>query len=186
MFVYSSDSFVRIIDFFVDSIDLGSFKFKHATLNSEGGPPIHPAILLKLYIYGYRYGIGSSRKLEREAMLNVEARWFLGEIVPSNKTIANFRKDHSQQLRSVFRKFVFLLKELDLIDGKTIAIDSFNVRAQNPLKTNYNQRKVDRHLDHIDNRIYEFEKDLNTADGKTKFRLLQIPIAIGRASLGNY
>lgn len=182
----ASDSFVRIIDFFVDSIDLGSFKFKHATLNSEGRPPIHPAILLKLYIYGYRYGVRSSRKLEREAMLNIEARWLLGEIVPSNKTIANFRKDHSQQFRAVFRKFVFLLKELNLIEGKTIAIDSFKIRAQNSLKNNYNQRKIDRHLDYIENRITEFEKELDAADSEEEKAELATKIETQKSRQSKY
>jgi transposase len=160
------ESFVRIIDYFVDSIDLKSFGFKHVTLKSEGRPPIHPAQLLKLYIYGYRYGVRSSRKLEREAMLNIEARWLLGEVVPSNKTIANFRKDNAEQFRAIFRKFVYLLKELDLIEGKTIAIDSFKVRAQNSLKNNYNQGKIDRHLDYIDNRIREYEQALDECDNE--------------------
>jgi transposase len=160
------NSFVRVIDFFVDTIDLKSFGFKHVTLKEEGRPPIHPALLLKLYIYGYRFNVRSSRKLEREAMLNIESRWLLGEVVPSNKTICNFRKDYAEQFRTIFRKFVFLLKELDLVEGKTIAIDSFKVRAQNSLKNNYNQAKIDRHLDYIDNRIAEFEKALDAADSK--------------------
>lgn len=158
------NSFVRMIDFFVDTIDLKSFGFKHVTLKLEGRPPIHPAQLLKLYIYGYRYGVRSSRKLEREAMLNIEARWLLGEVVPSNKTIANFRKDYAEQFRAIFRKFVYLLKELDLVEGKTIAIDSFKVRAQNSLKNNFNQEKINRHLEYINTRIAEFEKALDIAD----------------------
>lgn len=160
------NSFVRIIDFFVDSIDLKSFGFKNVILKEEGRPPIHPALLLKLYIYGYRYNVRSSRKLGREAMLNIEARWLLGEVTPSNKTIANFRKDYAEQFRAIFRKFVFLLKQLDLVEGKTIAIDSFKVRAQNSLKNNYNQAKIERHLDYIDNRIAEFEKALDQADNE--------------------
>jgi len=160
------NSFVRIIDFFVDTIDLKSFGFKNVILKEEGRPPIHPALLLKLYIYGYRYNVRSSRKLEREAMLNIEARWLLGEVTPSNKTIANFRKDYAKQFRAIFRKFVFLLKQLDLVEGKTIAIDSFKVRAQNSLKNNYNQAKIERHLDYIDNRIAEFEKALDQADNE--------------------
>ena len=160
------NSFVRIIDFFVDTIDLKSFGFKHVTLKEEGRPPIHPALLLKLYIYGYRFNVRSSRKLEREAMLNIEARWLLGEVVPSNKTIANFRKDYAEQFRAIFRKFVFLLKQLDLVEGKTIAIDSFKVRAQNSLKNNYNQAKIERHLDYIDGRLAEFEKALDAADSQ--------------------
>ena len=160
----AKDSFVRIIDFFVDVIDLKSFGFKHVTLKFEGRPPIHPAQLLKLLIYGYRYGVRSSRKLEREAMLNIEARWLLGEVVPSNKTIANFRKDNAEAFRAIFRKFVYLLKQLDLIEGKTIAIDSFKIRAQNSLKNNYNQAKIERHLDYINARLAEFEKAMDEAD----------------------
>ncbi len=158
------DSFVRVIDYFVNVIDLESFGFKHVTLKEEGRPPFHPAVLLKLYLYGYRYNVRSSRKLEREAQYNIEARWLLEGLTPSNKTIANFRKDYPKEFRAIFRKFVFLLKELDLIEGKTIAIDSFKVRAQNSLKNNFNQAKINRHLEYIDSRISEFEKALEAAD----------------------
>lgn len=158
------DSFVRVIDFFVDAIDLKSFGFKHVTLNEEGRPPFHPSVLLKLYLYGYRYNVRSSRKLEREAMFNIEARWLLGALTPSNKTIANFRKDYAEQFRAIFRKFVFLLKQLDLVEGKTIAIDSFKVRAQNALKNNFNDKKIERHLEYIDARITEFQKAMDQSD----------------------
>lgn len=180
------NSFVRIIDFFVDTIDLKSFGFKHVTLKEEGRPPIHPAMLLKLYIYGYRFGVRSSRKLEREAMLNIEARWLLGEVVPSNKTIANFRKDYAEQFRAIFRKFVFLLKQLDLVEGKTIAIDSFKIRAQNSLKNNYNQGKIDRHLDYINARLAEFEKAMDEADSAENKAAIAAKIETQNARKANY
>lgn len=180
------NSFVRIIDFFVDTIDLKSFGFKHVTLKFEGRPPIHPAQLLKLLIYGYRYGVRSSRKLEREAMLNIEARWLLGEVVPSNKTIANFRKDNAEAFRAIFRKFVFLLKQLDLVEGKTIAIDSFKVRAQNSLKNNYNQAKIDRHLDYINARLAEFEKAMDEADSAEDKAELAAKIETQNTRKANY
>ena len=164
--VIEADSFVRVIDFFVDSIDLASFGFKHVTFKEEGRPPYHPAVLLKLYFYGYRYGIRSSRKLEREAKLNLEVRWLLCEQTPSARTICMFRKEYADAFRNIFRKFVFLLKELGLIEGKTIAIDSFKVRAQNSLKNNYNQKKIDRQLEYIDGRINEFEDALDKADSQ--------------------
>ena len=170
----ASDSFVRVIDFFVDSIDLASFGFKHVTFKEEGRPPYHPAVLLKLYFYGYRYGIRSSRKLEREAALNLEVRWLLCEQTPSARTICSFRKEYAEAFRNIFRKFVFLLKELGLVEGKTIAIDSFKVRAQNSLKNNYNQKKIDRQLKYIDERINEFEDALDKADsGEVKTALTQ-------------
>jgi Transposase and inactivated derivatives len=159
-----SDSFVRVIDFFVDTINLESFGFRHVAVKEEGRPPYHPAVLMKLYFYGYRYGIRSSRKLEREARLNLEVRWLLCEQTPSARTICMFRKEYSENFRAIFRKFVFLLKELGLIEGKTIAIDSFKVRAQNSLKNNYNQKKIDRQLEYIDGRIREFEEAMEVAD----------------------
>ena len=180
------NSFVRIIDFFVDSIDLKSFGFKHVTLKFEGRPPIHPAQLLKLLIYGYRYGVRSSRKLEREATLNIEARWLLGEVVPSNKTIANFRKDNAEAFRAIFRKFVFLLKQLDLVEGKTIAIDSFKIRAQNSLKNNYNQGKINRHLDYINTRLAEFEKAMDEADSADEKAELAAKIETQNTRKANY
>lgn len=181
-----NNSFVRIIDFFVDTINLKSFGFKHVTHKSEGRPPIHPAQLLKLLIYGYRYGVRSSRKLEREAMLNIEARWLLGEVVPSNKTIANFRKDNAEAFRAIFRKFVYLLKQLDLVEGKTIAVDSFKVRAQNSLKNNYNQGKIERHLEYINARLVEFEKAMDEADKAEDKAELAAKIETQNARKTNY
>jgi transposase len=169
----ASDSFVRVIDFFVDSIDLASFGFKHVTFKEEGRPPYHPAVLMKLYFYGYRYGIRSSRKLEREAALNLEVRWLLCEQTPSARTICSFRREYSEAFRNIFRKFVFMLKELGLVEGKTIAIDSFKVRAQNSLKNNYNQKKIDRQLKYIDERINEFEDALDNADSQESKSNLQ-------------
>lgn len=157
------DSFVRAIDVFVDLIDLKSFGFKHVTTNEEGRPPYHPATLLKLYLYGYRYGIRSSRKLEYQAKYNLEVRWLLCEQTPSNRTIDYFRKEYAEAFTDVFRKFVWLLKEMGLVEGKTIAVDSFKIRAQNSLKNNFNSAKIKRHKEYIDNRIAEFERDLNEA-----------------------
>ena len=180
------DSFVRVIDYFVDKIDLKSFGFKNVTLKEEGRPPFHPGVLLKLYLYGYRYNVRSSRKLEREAQYNIEARWLLEGLTPSNKTISNFRKEYPKEFRAIFRKFVFLLKELDLIEGKTIAVDSFKVRAQNSLKNNFNQGKIERHLDYIDNRINEFEKALETADNEDEKAELSAKIKTQQSRKANY
>ncbi len=180
------ESFVRVIDYFVDKIDLKSFGFKNVTLKEEGRPPFHPGVLLKLYLYGYRYNVRSSRKLEREAQYNIEARWLLEGLTPSNKTISNFRKEYPKEFRAIFRKFVFLLKELDLIEGKTIAVDSFKVRAQNSLKNNFNQGKIERHLDYIDNRINEFEKALETADNEDEKAELSAKIKTQQSRKANY
>jgi transposase len=144
------DSFVRAIDAFVDAIDMKSFGFAHVECKEEGRPSFHPTVLMKLYLYGYHYGIRTSRKLEREASLNLEAMWLTSCQNPKYKTIADFRKDHAKAFRAVFRSFVGLLKKWNLIDGKTIAVDSFKIRAQNSFKNNLNQARIDRHLGYID------------------------------------
>jgi transposase len=160
----AKESFVRVIDLFADTIDYKSFNIKHVTTNIEGRPPYHPSTLLKLYLYGYRYGVRSSRKLEYQTLVNLEVRWLLNEQTPSNRTIAAFRNENAKSFRAIFRKFVYLLKQAELIEGKTIAIDSFKVRGQNSLKNNYNDKKIVRHLEYIDNKISEYEQALEAAD----------------------
>ncbi len=124
------DSFVRVIDAFVDAINLKSFGFKHVESNEEGRPAYHPSQLMKLYLYGYRYGIRSSRQLERESRLNIEAMWLLSGVHPKYHTIADFRKENKKVFREILGRFVVLLRDWKLIDGKTIAIDSFKIRAK--------------------------------------------------------
>jgi transposase len=158
------DSFVRVVDAFVDAIDLKSFGFAHVECQEEGRPPYHPSVLLKLYLYGYRYGIRTTRKLEREAHTNMEAMWLLSGLRPKYKTIADFRKKHSKAFREVFRRFVCLLKEWNLIEGETVAIDSFKIRGSNSLKNNFNENKLKRHLDYIDSQIKEYEALLDACD----------------------
>lgn len=175
--VVAQDSFVRLIDLFVDAIDLESFGIKHVATKEEGRPPYHPATLLKLYLYGYRYGVRSSRKLEYQTMVNLEVRWLLNEQTPSNRTIAAFRKENATAFRAIFRKFVYLLKQAELIDGETIAIDSFKVRGQNSLKNNYNEKKIARHLEYIDNKISEYEQTLDAADAAEERAELEKKIA---------
>lgn len=155
------DSLVRIIDAFVDMMDLEQFGFNYYKLNKEGRPPFHPATMMKIYLYGYQNSIRTCRKLENACRLNIELMWLVHEQKPNFKTIANFRKDNSKAFKAVFRYFVALLKDWKLIDGKTIAIDSFKIRAQNSLKNNFNERKVKRHIEYIDNKIAEYEKALN-------------------------
>jgi len=160
----TKDSFVRVVDAFVDAIDLKSFGFSHVECQEEGRPPYHPSDLMKLYLYGYRYGIRTSRKLEREARTNIEAMWLLSGLRPKYKTIADFRKKHSKAFREVFRRFVCLLKEWDLIEGETVAIDSFKIRGNNSLKNNFNEKKLKRHLEYIDNQIKDYESILDRCD----------------------
>lgn len=167
------DAFVRVVDAFVDAIDLKSFGFAHVTCEEEGRPPYPPSALLKLYLYGYRHGIRTTRKLEREAQTNLEAMWLLSGLRPKYKTIADFRKNHSKAFREVFRRFVCLLKEWNLIEGETVAIDSFKIRGSNSLKNNFNERKLKYHLDYIEAQIQEYEALLDANDKEEEAKELK-------------
>jgi transposase len=180
------DSFVRVVDAFVNVIDLKSFGFAHVECKEEGRPPYPPAALLKLYLYGYRYGIRTTRKLEREAQTNVEAMWLLSGLKPKYKTISDFRKNHSKAFREVFRRFVCLLKEWNLIEGQTLAIDSFKIRANNSLKNNFNESKLKRHLEYIEIQIKQYESQLDTNDKEEDRQELENKIAERREQQSNY
>jgi len=181
-----ANSFVRVVDAFVDAIDLKSFSFAHVQCKEEGRPPYHPSVLMKLYLYGYRYGHRTSRKLEREAQTNLEAMWLLSGLKPKYKTIADFRKNHSRAFREVFRRFVCLLKEWKLVEGKTIAIDSFKVRGVNSLKKNFNQAKLKRHLDYIDKQLKEYEAMLDANDREEDKKELEAKIAERKEKQAKY
>ena len=192
MFVFSlessisPDAFVRVVDAFVDATDLKSFGFSHVECEEEGRPPYHPSVLLKLYLYGYRYGIRTTRKLAREAQTNIEAMWLLSGLKPKYKTIADFRKNHAKALREVFRRFVCLLKEWDLIEGDTVAIDSFKIRGSNSLKNNYNERKLKQHLDYIDGQLKDYEGQLDANDKEEDKKELEKKIAERKQQQNKY
>ena len=159
----AKDSWARIVDLFVDILPLDELGFIDI-LATEGCPPFHSSDLLKIYLYGYKHGIRSSRKLAHSCRVNLEVIWLLKGLRPSARKIAYFRKNNAKAFKKSFRFFVSLLKEWNLVDGQTIAIDSFKIRAQNSLKNNFNQKKIDRHLDYIDNKIEQYQTDLDNAD----------------------
>lgn len=159
-----SDSWARIVDLFVDMLPMEQLGFR-STPGTDGRPPYDPCDMLKLYIYGYKSHLRSSRKLAHACTINMEVIWLLKGLRPSARKIAYFRKDNSKAFKQAFRHFVLLLKELKLIEGKTIAIDSFKIRAQNSLKRNFNQKKINRHVDYINNKIEEYEGQLDAEDG---------------------
>lgn len=128
------DNIVRVIDAFVDSLDLQAMGFEKVTAKREGRPCFHPALMLKLYLYGYLNGIRSSRKLERECKRNLELHWLLQGLFPHYHTIADFRKVNSNGLCSVFTTFTHFLKGQDLFGADTVGIDSSRFRAVNSKK----------------------------------------------------
>lgn len=159
------ESYARLVDLFVEALPMEELGFKHAVHEKEGRPPYHPKVLLKLYMYGYRHGLRSSSKLHQACLVNVELWWLLKGLKPSKRTILYFRKNNAAAFKKAFQHFVLLLKEWKLIDGETIAIDSFKIRAQNSLKNNFNQKKIERHLEYIDGKIDEYSQQLDMADG---------------------
>ncbi len=161
------DNEVRFIDLFVESIDLEDLGFKMQFIEN-GRPAYHPTDLLKLYIYGYMNKLRSSRDLEKECKRNIEVMWLIKYLHPDHNTIANFRRDNPKAIKKVFRATVGIAKNFNLIGGKLIAGDSTKLRAQNSKKNNFNQKKIDRHLEYIERKLIEYENALADSDGDNK------------------
>lgn len=159
-----ADNPVRVVDVFVDELDLGSLGFERVQPAKTGRPAYHPAVLLKLYIYGYLNRIQSSRRLEREAQRNVELMWLTGRLTPDFKTIANFRKDNGKAIRNVCRQFVVLCQRLELFSDAVVAIDGSKFKAVNSSDRNFTQAKLKRRMEEIEANIGRYLAELDTAD----------------------
>jgi transposase len=155
---------VRVIEVFVDELDLGELGFVGVEPLATGRPSYHPAVLLKIYIYGYLNRIQSSRRLEREAQRNVELMWLTGRLRPDFKTIANFRKDNGRAIRNVCRQFVVLCQKLDLFAQAVVAIDGSKFKAVNNRDRNFTNAKLKRRLEQIEESIARYFSQLDTAD----------------------
>jgi len=160
----TADNPVRIIDAFINKLDLQKLGFSHTIHKSEGRPPYAPPLLLKLYVYGYLNKIRSSRKLELECCRNIELRWLMQELCPSYHTIADFRKHHGEAIRNLFKLYVHFLNELKLLGKQTIAVDGSKFRAVNSRKNNYNQKKIDKHEAMIEEKAANYLKELDELD----------------------
>jgi transposase len=158
------DNEVRMIDLFVDAINVTDYQFI-AKETLEGRPAYHPKDLLKLFIYGYLNSVRSSRKLEKECFRNIEVMWLMKQLTPDHNTISNFRRDNEKAIRKVFRATVKLAQHFNLIGGTLVAGDSTKLRAQNSKKNNFNPKKIERHLVYIDTKLDQYNQDLAAADG---------------------
>jgi transposase len=158
------DNPVRVIDAFVDSIDLGELGFDGVVPEATGRPAYHPAVLLKLYIYGYLNRVQSSRRLEREAGRNVEVMWLTGRLVPDHKTIADFRKDNGRALRQVCTRFVGLCRDMGLLAAASVAVDGSKFKAVNNRDRNFTRAKMARRLAQIEASVARYLQQLDTAD----------------------
>jgi len=160
----AEDNPVRAIDAFVEELDLKQLGFAGADAAATGRPAYHPAVLLKIYIYGYLNRIGSSRRLEREAQRNVELMWLTGRLAPDFKTIADFRHDNGEGLRNVCRRFVQLCRDLKLFTQAVVAVDSSKFKAVNSRDRNFTAGKVDQRQQQIEESIHRYLSALETAD----------------------
>jgi transposase len=160
----AEDNPVRVVDVFVDELDLKELGFDGAEPEATGRPAYHPATLLKIYIYGYLNRVQSSRRLEREAQRNVELIWLTGRLAPDFKTIADFRKDNGPAIRRVCREFVLLCRNLNLFSDALVAIDGSKFKAVNGRDRNFTQHKLKARVQQLEESIARYLADLDRAD----------------------
>jgi transposase len=160
----AEDNPVRVVEVFVDELDLGALGFAGADPATTGRPSYHPSLLLKLYIYGYLNRIQSSRRLERECQRNVELMWLTGRLAPDFKTIADFRRDNGPSIRNVCREFVLLCRRLNLFSQAVVAIDGSKFKAVNMRDRNFTSAKIEKRMAQIEQSIERYLAAMDTAD----------------------
>jgi len=161
-----TDNPVRAVDAFVGALDLRDLGFARAAPAPTGRPGYHPAVLLKLYVYGYLNRIASSRRLEREAARNVELMWLTGRLAPDHKTIADFRRDNGGAIRKVCGRFVLLCRRLGLFGGAVVAVDGSKFKAVNNRDRNFTPAKMQRRLAEIEAAIARYMAEMDGADAE--------------------
>jgi transposase len=158
---------VRAIDAYVESLDLAELGFRNSAPGSGAGqPPFPPAVLLKLYLYGYLNRIHSSRRLEREAVRNLEAIWLAQNLRPGYKTIANFRKDNSPALKAANKDFILLCKDLALFGGDEVAVDGSFFKADASTDSLFTAKKLDDQLAALEKKIDAYQARLAEQDAQ--------------------
>ena len=160
----AEDNPVRVIDAFVEALDLRQLGFEGIDPCTTGRPAYHPSILLKLYIYGYLNRIQSSRRLERETQRNVELMWLIERLIPDFKTIADFRRDNGVAIRGVCREFVVLCRQLNLFSQAIVSIDGSKFKAVNNRDKKFTAAKMKRRMEQIEKSIDRYLGQLDSAD----------------------
>jgi transposase len=155
---------VRLIDAFIDKLDFRKMGFSKSEHKAEGRPAFSPQVFLKLYLYGYLNKVRSSRKLARECRRNIELQWLLQNLSPNYHSIADFRKLHAQPLQNMFKLYIQFLSEAGLLGKKTIAVDGSKFKAVNSKKNNYNQKKIDKHRQFIEEKAERYLAELDELD----------------------
>jgi transposase len=158
------DNPVRVVEAFVEQLDLRAMGFEGSDPQATGRPAYHPSVLLKIYIYGYLNRIQSSRRLEHETQRNIELMWLAGRLMPDFKTIANFRKDNGRAIRQVCRQFIVLCRQLNLFTQVLVAIDGSKFKAVNNRDKNFTSAKMKRRMAAINESIERYLTSMDTAD----------------------
>lgn len=158
------DSIARVIDCFVDHLDLKELGFEKAKPSFEGRPCYDPQSLLKLYLYGYRKTIRSSRKLAAACITNIEVMWMLGGLRPDFRTISDFRKDNIDNLKGVFKEFLRRVT-VDLETGY-VSIDGSKFKAWNGKDRNFTIMKLDDRIKWLEDHTQEYLRLIDEADGE--------------------
>jgi len=171
----NEENAVRVIDAFIDSLDLAKLGFKTVPADT-GRPAYHPSTLLKLFVYGYLNRVQSSRRLEREAGRNVELMWLLGGLAPDFKTIADFRKDNGKGIKNTCRTFIGLCREMNMFIDAVVAIDGSKFKAVNSKENNYTPKKLQFHIERVEKHIDEYLKQLDDADKEEAKTIDETPI----------
>jgi transposase len=160
----TEDNPVRVVEAFIDELELGALGFEGVQPASTGRPAYHPSTLLKIYLYGYLNRVQSSRRLEREARRNVELMWLTGRLAPDFKTIANFRRDNGAAIRAACAQFIVLCRQLGLFTRSVVAIDGSKFKAVNNRDKNFTMAKVAKRMEQVDASIVRYLAALDRAD----------------------
>jgi len=162
----SEDNPVRVVEAFIDALDLEKLGFAGVVPQSTGRPAYHPSVMLKIYVYGYLNRVHSSRRLERECQRNVELMWLTGRLAPDFKTIANFRKDNGRGIRQVCKQFVTVCRKLNLLSQSTVVIDGSKFKGVNNRDRNYTPGKLKRRREELERSIDRYFYRLDKMDQK--------------------
>jgi transposase len=164
----TEDNPVRVIDVFVNEINLDSLGFHRVQAKQTGRPCYNPPTLLKLYIYGYLNRIQSSRRLEKETHRNVELMWLVERFSPDFKTIADFKKDNGKGIKNACRQFVTLCRQMNMFSDGVFAIDGSKFKAVNNKSRNYTPKKVKFHIEYVDKSIQQYLSQMDTQNNDEK------------------
>jgi transposase len=183
---------VRVVEVFIDALDLSALGFAGMAPAATGRPAYHPAALLKIYLYGYLNRIQSSRRLERETRRNIELMWLTGRLMPDFKTIADFRKDNGPAIRAACRQFVMLCRRLNLFSEAIVAIDGSKFKAVNNRDRNFTTAKIQKRMEQVEASIDRYLSALDAADrqegevAQAKSARLKEKIAALRAQMQSF